>query len=258
MNVLFSDEFAEDFADLGNLASRLLLDSGLAGNERHFWERVASAFSEDDEGYGVMRFTDDEIINDSAHINPAKIVLHDWRKLRKIWKGVNADYKTALNKFQQSGTHDTNFFAFCGNKVEVYYLRKYLDLRPNITATVEADLPDECALSTEGENSGRRSVTSSASKKRKNDIADALSDYQTEYMNSELMQKRIHILEEDHQEQKERNKMKDWAELNSLIRGHYLDLENAAFSADYKNRIKKEIEALEKRMNTISAQLGLL
>ena len=46
MNVLFSDEFAMDFADLGKIATRQVLDSGKAGNQQHFWEQVASAFIE--------------------------------------------------------------------------------------------------------------------------------------------------------------------------------------------------------------------
>mmetsp|Transcript_8653 Transcript_8653/g.17730 ORF Transcript_8653/g.17730 Transcript_8653/m.17730 type:complete len:221 (-) Transcript_8653:732-1394(-) len=44
MNILFSDMFAERFANTGNVASRHLLDTGLAGNDQHFWEAVRQAF----------------------------------------------------------------------------------------------------------------------------------------------------------------------------------------------------------------------
>lgn len=37
LNILFSDEFADDFGNLGNVASRELLDGGAAGNDEHFW-----------------------------------------------------------------------------------------------------------------------------------------------------------------------------------------------------------------------------
>jgi hypothetical protein len=37
MNILFSDDFASDFASLGNVASKESLDSGKAGNNQAFW-----------------------------------------------------------------------------------------------------------------------------------------------------------------------------------------------------------------------------
>jgi hypothetical protein len=261
MNILFSDEFAEDFADLGNIASRQLLDSGKAGNQQHFWERVASAFLEERPEFGVLRFTDDEIVNDNGHIDPAKIVKHDWKKLRRIWKLVNADYKTALTKFTQSGTHDHNFFLFCNNKVETYYLRKYLDLRPNITATVEADLPHDCAISSVGntveEKAVAKSVDSSNKKKRANEIADALMEYQGGMHGSEMAKKKLHYLNEDHAERKRRNMMEDWTKLNEAIRGFYLDLQNAAFDDVYKKRLADDIEALLVQKEELGILLGL-
>jgi hypothetical protein len=37
LNVLFSDEFAEDFGSLGNVADRVALDSGKAANDEALW-----------------------------------------------------------------------------------------------------------------------------------------------------------------------------------------------------------------------------
>jgi hypothetical protein len=55
----------------------------------------------------------DEIFNSQHHINPGKIVVHDWnKKLRSIWKSINAEYKVALSRFTVSGTHNSNFLAF--------------------------------------------------------------------------------------------------------------------------------------------------
>ena len=41
------------------------------------------------------------------------------------WKGVNADYKAALTKLMQSGTHSDNFYNFCDGKLDVFYLWKF-------------------------------------------------------------------------------------------------------------------------------------
>ena len=117
MNIIFSDEFVEDFASLGNVASRQLLDSGKASNQQHFWERISMAFVTPEHAYGMLYFDDDEVIACHCHIDPSKIVPHDWTKLRTMWRTINADYKAALNKFTQLGTHCNDFYAFCNAKV---------------------------------------------------------------------------------------------------------------------------------------------
>ena len=43
MNLLFSNKFASEFALLGNIATRESLDTGKAGNDQIFWERVHAA-----------------------------------------------------------------------------------------------------------------------------------------------------------------------------------------------------------------------
>ena len=70
LNILFLDEFAADFADLGNIATRQLLDSGKAGNQQHFWERVASAFVDDNPTFGQSHFLHDEVMLAYAYIDP--------------------------------------------------------------------------------------------------------------------------------------------------------------------------------------------
>ena len=155
MNVLFSDAFAGDFATIGDVATRESLDSGKAGNEQAFWEKVEVAFGTVCEPPNVdfdqLHFTidDDAFFGTSGHINPSIIVPHTWKKLRAIWKAVNSDYKAALSRFTVSGTHSSDFFSFCLGKLEPYYLRKHLEAKPQLNDMVAADLPDECFLSSE-------------------------------------------------------------------------------------------------------------
>ena len=44
LNILFSDAFAEGFAQLGNVAARTELDAGKAGNNQLFWEAFRKPF----------------------------------------------------------------------------------------------------------------------------------------------------------------------------------------------------------------------
>jgi hypothetical protein len=62
MNILFSDEFAADFAELGNTAGRNLLDNGTAGNEAGFWVGVQGAFVQPDPNYDELRFMDNDLM----------------------------------------------------------------------------------------------------------------------------------------------------------------------------------------------------
>jgi hypothetical protein len=101
MNILFSEDFAEEFASIGNTANRQTLDVGKAAYESGFWSKIEAAFMVSKPEYDMLQFLDDDIINEMT-INPAKIIKHDWKKLHSIWKAVNADYKQACDRFTQS------------------------------------------------------------------------------------------------------------------------------------------------------------
>jgi hypothetical protein len=94
-------------------------------------------------------------------INSGKILNHGWKKLRTIWKGVNAEYKAALTRYTMSGTHEKKIYDFCLGKIDVYYLRKNLDARPQLNDTVEADLPDDCAFASDDVESSMTGASSS-------------------------------------------------------------------------------------------------
>eukprot|EP00918_Siedleckia_nematoides_P101985 GHVU01222823.1.p1 GENE.GHVU01222823.1~~GHVU01222823.1.p1 ORF type:complete len:349 (+),score=51.81 GHVU01222823.1:1031-2077(+) len=139
MNVLFSDRFSCQLGSLGNTASREQLDGGHAANDETFWRDVRSSFVSEDPEFGTLQFADS--IFTSRGIDVSNIVEHDWKKLRCIWKQVNSDYRCAVRKYTQSGTHASDFFSFCNGKIDVFYLRKLLELKPELNATVQADLP---------------------------------------------------------------------------------------------------------------------
>ncbi len=142
INVLFLDNFVADFANIGNIATRQMLDTGKAANDKHFWERVRSTFITADPEYDKLRFSDDEVLENLQPIDSSQIVAHEWQKVRSMWKVVNAVYKGAISRFTQSGTHDSNFFDFCDGKADVNYLQKNSELRPCLNDMIEADLPD--------------------------------------------------------------------------------------------------------------------
>jgi hypothetical protein len=74
MKILFSGEFAWEFATLGDVANRVRLESG----GKLFWERVQNAFIEpNNDIYNHLYFTDDDVFAAQGHMNPSQIINHD-------------------------------------------------------------------------------------------------------------------------------------------------------------------------------------
>ena len=107
-----------------------------------FWEGIQESFVSHDELHDNLQFEDDEVLSDLHHIYFQKIVLHDCKKLRAMWKNLNAEYKAALSQYTMSGTHWSNFYEFCNGRQDTYYLRMHLEAKPNLNSTVAADLPE--------------------------------------------------------------------------------------------------------------------
>jgi len=188
LNVLFSDMFCEGLAQLGDVADRFELDTGKASNNQLFWEGVQEAFTSPSELIDNLHF-DNEVLSDLPHINFKWIVQHDCRKLRVIWRNLNADYKAALGCYTMSGNHSSNFFYFCHGRRDVYYLRKHLEIKPNLNTTVAADLPEEVSVNSIGRPASRLSSTSFSSastatttkhKGDKSEVIDLLRDMQSD------------------------------------------------------------------------------
>ena len=194
INGLFSDDFAEKFAQLGDVADRVVLDSGKSANNQYFWEDVQKAFVVEDALIDTLYFREDDVFRDMDDVDATKIVAHDWKKLRAIWKGINADYKGAVSRFSLSGTHGCNFYDFCNGKQETYYLRKHLELKPNLTGFVEADLPEDTFVESTDKEPKKLSPSSSSSKRKRDngngaEIAAALREMNNSKMQTEIAKK---------------------------------------------------------------------
>ncbi len=84
INVPLSDNFAGEFANLGNIASRCVSNNGTAANDEHFWVKMLATFAQSDEKYNNMRFIDNDIFAQQQPMHLDTSILHDWQKLRSI------------------------------------------------------------------------------------------------------------------------------------------------------------------------------
>ena len=289
INILFSDEFAADFATIGNVANRALLDSGKAGNDMYFWEKVQAAFVDsENEFYNQLQFVDDaEVFDSMQHINPGNIVFHDWKKLRSIWKKVNASYKGALSRFTVSGTHTSNFFGFlCNGDLESYYLRLHLQQRPELNGMVEADLPGDCFVSSEkvvsdreGSDTTKNHSSSSAGDNETSDngrrkkrikkeisgsddddyqVATAIRDYAEAQMRAEVAKNKLRYMEAEDSRRRKKVLVHEWERLQANIRLLRQDLllDESILDSASREGIKRDIANLTRRKVEIDNELG--
>ncbi len=246
------------------MASRSLLDTGKAANDQLFWEKVLAAFIKQDDNYDVIRFQEDNVFAAGFNVNTSAIVLHDWKKLRSIWKAVNVEYKAALTRFTQSGTHDSSFTNFCNRKPDFYYLRKYLELRPNLNNTVEADLPEDCAILSDVIGDFKGSVGSSSKRKQsENDVAEAIRDIpllqcnQSWQSNGCFTWKKKIVGAKMELRQKHAVLFEEWEKSVSHLRSLHQDLCGNRFDEVTKAELEDDINGLVQQKNMLASQLGL-
>ena len=291
MNILFCDAFANEFALLGNIASRDMLDAGKAANDQYFWEQVQATFVTDkasNEDYGRLLFVeDDEVFAEQEHfIDPSVIVGHDWKRLRKIWKAVNAEYKAALTRFTVSGTHDDNFFGFCNGKLETYYLRLHLIRRPQLNGMVEAALPDKCFMSSEmpitelqrklllgkkgnSSSSGGDPHERNTNKKQKttgnnvvvvdnSDVIEALREFGSSQRKAEFITQRLNYLAKEDSRRNQQVMMGQWEKLKRNIRLLRQEILEDGLTDATRNELEMELVGVTRKKNELAKELGFM
>jgi hypothetical protein len=281
INILFSDLFATEFSNIGNSATRAVLDAGKCGNDELFWKKIVVAFSEIlNDDYALLMFVDNEVFINEV-INPGKVVDHNWKKLRTIWKTVNSEYKQALARYSQSGTHTDNFYSFCNGKKDVYYLRLWLEIKPNLNDMVVADLPDACnvtsaATLTSSDDNGNNKPVSAEKLKRKHNnelIIEAIKESGYNKINEDLANNKILYMKEQGERNKEELKMKgrvmlfkEWERVRFMIKNLRTELK-AIYNNNNNNNdddqlmeineVKDDIKGLMNRKAELGELLGL-
>jgi hypothetical protein len=142
LNILFSDEFAEDFSKLGDIPKRHELDNNSNTYcQEDFWKAIVPAYVTPSDKFNDVMFYDDVLR--AENINPSIILTHDWRRLRDIWRDTQSKYKECNSNYTLSGNHDSSFLNFCQGRLDVYYLHLQLAQRPQLQAFVDSSLPSD-------------------------------------------------------------------------------------------------------------------
>ena len=285
LNILFSDKFAEAFGRTGDLATRDQLDSGTAGNQQYFWLQIEKDFHDDTiMEYSFLKFTDhdDGIFEEQElRINPGIVVKHPWHKLRNIWKSINKDYREAVRKYTQSGTHERDFWKFCNGNLPVLYLQKLLDLRPNLNKFVELDLPRNVFLNStmskkevseklKASASVASETSSARSKKRRTEVAEqigemslAIKELAGADFKKELAAKKIESIKQDmkikKREDLRREKLviqEEWESILVQMDKIRSTLNELVYDDEDKEDLRRDLQLLRERKNYLSKVMG--
>eukprot|EP00549_Striatella_unipunctata_P025175 CAMPEP_0118680560 /NCGR_PEP_ID=MMETSP0800-20121206/4434_1 /TAXON_ID=210618 ORGANISM="Striatella unipunctata, Strain CCMP2910" /NCGR_SAMPLE_ID=MMETSP0800 /ASSEMBLY_ACC=CAM_ASM_000638 /LENGTH=137 /DNA_ID=CAMNT_0006576725 /DNA_START=369 /DNA_END=779 /DNA_ORIENTATION=- len=66
-----------------------------------------------------------------------------------MYKELLARYTRSMRLFTTSGTHNPDFFAFCGGRIDVYYFKLWINKRPNLESSVSSSIGYGAFLETE-------------------------------------------------------------------------------------------------------------
>ncbi|KAE9111718.1 hypothetical protein PF005_g11389 [Phytophthora fragariae] len=134
LNLLFSDLFAVRFASIGDTPTRQQLDTGDIHSGSSFWRDVTVEFDTNRTDYNKLISPDVRFDGVDASV----IVVHDAGSLCDLWKKCNSNYMKAMACFTNSGEHGDDFFDYCGGAVGVFYLRKCLEIKHDLTSFAPA------------------------------------------------------------------------------------------------------------------------
>ena len=136
---------------------------------------------------------------------------------------------------------------------------------------MEAELPVECAISSDGTQSLSNSGSNKKKKRGNNDIVEAIREFKNSSMDSELARQKLIFMEKEenrrqqeearlvteHQQKKQRNLLEEWEKMVANIRDLRKDLRDETLDDASKRETEEDIIALIKRKNQLAIELGL-
>ncbi|KAE8902708.1 hypothetical protein PF005_g2304 [Phytophthora fragariae] len=145
LNVLFSIRFYVLFVSIGNQLRREEIDQG--GST--FWMDVAAAFGSDTGEFDRI-ISDDAVFQD---VDASYKMGHSAAKLKRMWKEVSSNFARAEAGSKVSGQGSHDFWDFCDDRADVYYLDRRCEHRQGAREFCSANVypEDEDDSTLEGE-----------------------------------------------------------------------------------------------------------
>ncbi|KAG7387117.1 hypothetical protein PHYPSEUDO_014637 [Phytophthora pseudosyringae] len=139
VNVLFGEVLASVVDAMNAEPTQTALDSDQTAEKNPFWENAKAQFVSASAENARVVFQE----NCFAGFELGSPVHHSSEKLWKMWRELRAAYTSAAARFERSGDPDAEFLTFCRNRVDVYYLRCWLNVKPHLLVSVNGKLPGD-------------------------------------------------------------------------------------------------------------------
>lgn len=143
LNVLFSEKIAPHLSEMNVEAAPEGTNTGSVGRKSNgFWTRVRSEYVSSKPEYSRVAFQRACFTG----YNLSMPVLHSSLKLSEMWGELWEAYNCASIRFSHSTDPNLEFADCCPGRSDVYYLRCWLGVKPNLLPEICAPLPPRCAL----------------------------------------------------------------------------------------------------------------
>lgn len=171
VNVMLSDVLTPLLSQMNARPSQKEQADGAVGGNSPFWRKVQEEFVSDREEYATIACPE-SCFDDYNLENP---VLHSSDKLRKMWGELWAAFASASARVPAAEVHDTSFLGACPNRYDVYYLRRCLDLKPELLAALSDGTSTDQSTAPSDSDDARDDHTIHA-RKRNSSAVDQLGD----------------------------------------------------------------------------------
>lgn len=164
VNILFSDAFVGRLTRIGDKVTRLGNNSGKLTEEVLFWRDVQIAFVDESANEIVSKLHFRHPALDKKDVDPSKVVRHDWKSLRRMFKGMKDAYKRSLTYFGAYGRRG-DFYSYCRGRLDAWYLHLHVQLFPDTLVAFVDDVHRHFLLSKEESIDEMSSSCTSSSEK---------------------------------------------------------------------------------------------
>ncbi|ETI56826.1 hypothetical protein F441_00752 [Phytophthora nicotianae CJ01A1] len=149
LNVLFSDRMAPYLKGMNAEPTQAEMDAGVVGGNNPFWTRFRAEFIASKAEYSRLAFQGPSLTG----FNLSTPVPHSSTKLSEMWAELWGAYNSALIRFSHSTDPHLEFADCCPSRSDVYYMRLWLGVKPNLLSEICAPLPGTTTVNSEAPNS---------------------------------------------------------------------------------------------------------
>jgi hypothetical protein len=142
LNVLFSDFMAPFLSSMNVEPTAEELATGAVGGSNAFWTRFRAEYASDKPEYSRVAFQAPSLTG----FDLSTPVSHSSTKLSEMWSELWEAYNSAFIRFTHSTDPGVDFVHCCPSRSDVFYMRCWLDVKPDLMSAICVKLSTSIGL----------------------------------------------------------------------------------------------------------------